>query len=186
MYGLVNQAVHDLIVAEHGEAVWRAIADRAGVDTQVFVSMSPYPDDITYRLVDAASHVLETPAEALLEAFGEYWTLYTARRGYGTLLAMAGRSFPEFVQHLDHLHARVSLTFTELRPPSFWCTDVQAGSLRLHYRSTREGLAPMVIGLLRGLGTMFDTEVAVEHVQSRAGGADHDEFLIAFSPRPQT
>lgn len=182
MYGLVNQAVEDLIRAEHGDAVWETIKARAGVDTPAFVSMSPYPDEVTYRLVGAASDVLAVPAPALLEAFGEYWTLYTARKGYGSLLALAGKSFVEFVQHLDHLHAHVSLSFTELRPPTFWCTDVQDGSLRLHYRSTRAGLAPMVVGLLRGLGKMFDTEVSVRHVAAPGEGADHDEFEIAFSP----
>jgi hypothetical protein len=122
------------------------------------------------------------PAGDLLEAFGEYWTLYTARKGYGNILALAGSTFVDFVQHLDHLHAHVAMSFPELRPPSFWCTDVTDGSLRLHYRSTREGLAPMVVGLLRGLGKMFDTAITIEHVADRARGADHDEFQIGFTP----
>ena len=184
MYGLVNQAVEDLIRAEHGEATWQAIKGRAGVDAPAFISMSPYPDAVTYRLVGAASEVLAVPVPALLEAFGEYWILYTARKGYGHLLTLAGTSFPEFVQQLDQLHAHVALSFTELRPPTFWCTEVGERSLRLHYRSSREGLAPMVIGLLRGLGTMFDTAVTVTHVASPGQGADHDEFQIAFLPPP--
>lgn len=184
MYGLVNQAVEELIRTEHGDATWEAITRRADIDIPTFVGMQSYPDEVTYRLVGAASEVLGVPASTLLEAFGEYWTLYTARKGYGHLLALAGNSFAEFVQQLDHLHAHVALSFTELRPPGFWCTDVGERSLRLHYRSDRAGLAPMVIGLLRGLGRMFDTEVSIAHVASVAAGADHDEFQIDFSPPP--
>lgn len=182
MYGLVNQAVEELVRSQHGDATWELIKARAGVDTPAFVSMSPYPDEVTYRLVGAASEHLGVPAGALLEAFGEYWTLYTARKGYGSLLGLAGTSFVDFVQNLDHLHAHVSLSFPELRPPTFWCTEVTDRTLRLHYRSTREGLAPMVVGLLRGLGKMFDTAVTVEQVVERARGADHDEFQVGFTP----
>ena len=78
MYGLVNKAVVDLVVSKFGQDTWDAIKKKAEVDIDVFVSMEGYPDDITYRLVGAASEILKIPPEAVLEAFGEYWVLYTA------------------------------------------------------------------------------------------------------------
>ena len=183
MYGLVNKAIADLITMEHGEAVWAEVRRRAGVDVEVFVGMDPYPDAVTYDLVRAASELLDVPAEKLLEAFGEHWILYTARQGYGDLLGMGGRTFREFMLHLHDLHTHVGLAFPNLTPPSFWCSDVGDDTLTLHYQSQRDGLAPMVVGLLRGLGRMFDTEVTIEHVRRRAAGADHDQFAIGFRPR---
>ena len=79
MYGLVNKAVVDLVVNKFGEDTWVAIKKKAGVDHDLFVSMDAYPDDITYRLVGAASEVLGIPPAAVLEAFGEWWVLYTGR-----------------------------------------------------------------------------------------------------------
>lgn len=180
MYGLVNRAIEDMIRSEHGDETWHRVKERAGVEVDVFVSMQGYPDEVSYKLVGAASEVLGQPAASLLEAFGVHWTLYTAREGYGDLLRMGGSTFKEFMLNLHVLHTRVALSFPDLEPPSFWCTDVTDSSLRLHYQSKRQGLGPMVVGLVRGLGQMFDTAVTVRPAASREAGADHDEFLVTF------
>jgi hypothetical protein len=181
MYGLVNKAVQDLVCSRYGEEIWQAIKRKANVDDAMFVSMEAYPDHITYSLVGAASEVLGASADDILKAFGEHWILYTAREGYGEVLQMGGTSFVSFVQNLDNLHARVGMSFPELRPPEFRCTDIEPGSMRLHYHSSREGLSGMVIGLLRGLGKMFNTELSIEHVAKRSEGANHDEFMITWN-----
>ena len=181
MYGLVNQAIEDLLRTNHGDETWERVKRKAGVEPDAFVSMQAYPDAVTYALVSAASEVLGQPADALLEAFGMHWTLFTAQKGYGELFRMGGSSFREFMLNLHALHTRVALSFPNLQPPSFWCTDVTGSSLRLHYQSTRPGLGPMVIGLVRGLGVMFRSQVAVTPVRTRADGADHDEFFVTFS-----
>jgi Haem-NO-binding len=186
MYGLVNQAIEDLIRKNHGDQVWDAVKHKAGVDVEAFVSMEAYPDAVSYGLVGAASEVLGTPAAQLLEAFGEHWTLYTAQKGYGDLLRTGGSTFKGFMQNLHNLHTHVALSFPHLRPPSFWCTDVTDGTMTLHYQSTREGLGPMVVGLVRGLGRMFATEVTITPTRSRTDGADHDEFLVTFAPQSST
>jgi hypothetical protein len=56
------------------------------------VSNAPYPDDVTYRLVTAASKVLGVPAEVILKAFGEFWVLHTALESYGPLMRAHGRT----------------------------------------------------------------------------------------------
>lgn len=177
MYGLVNKAVVDLVVNKFGEDTWTAIKKKAGVDQDVFVSMDAYPDDITYRLVGAASEVLGIPPAAVLEAFGEWWVLYTAKEGYGPMLDAAGKSLREFLENLDALHARVALTMSELRPPRFRLVPVDSSNMVLEYHSTREGLAPMVLGLLKGLSQRFNTPVEVSHTRRDS----HDEFAIRTS-----
>lgn len=180
MYGLVNKAVEQMVCVQFGEEVWETIKAQAGVDIDAFMSMEGYPDEVTYRLIAAASTVLNLPAAQVLEAFGEYWVRYTASEGYGELMQLAGSTLPEFLQNLDNLHARIGLTFTHLKPPSFQCTDATDDTMRLHYYSTREGLAHMVIGLLRGLGERFHTTVSVTQACDRSVGADHDEFIVQY------
>lgn len=183
MYGLVNKAIEDLVSSRYGVPVWERIKQAAGVSVEGFVSMDPYPDEITYKLVGAASEVLQVPACDLLEAFGEFWVTYTAREGYGPMLQAAGSNFREFVLNLNNLHARVSMIAPKLRPPSFHCTDVTDSSLQLHYYSTRAGLAPMVVGLIRGLGKTFSTKVEIAHRRmTDASGVEHDVFDVQYSP----
>lgn len=181
MYGMVNKAVEEMVRERFGEEAWERIKLEAGVDVEVFISNEPYPDDVTYKLVGAASAVLEIPAADVLQAFGEYWVLVTAHEGYGSLMRAGGRSLPEFLQNLPSFHTRVSMIFPKLQPPRFNCTDVTASSLRLHYHTHREGLTAFVVGLLQGLGKMFETPIRIEAVERRDQGADHDVFLVTWS-----
>lgn len=181
MYGLVNKAMEDLIRSTHGDETWALVKRKAGVDTDVFLTMEPYPDSMSYGLVAAASEVLGRPAAELLEALGMHWTLYTAREGYGDLFRLGGATFKDFMLNLHMLHTRVALTFPKLEPPSFWCTHVTDGSLTLHYQSKRAGLGPMVLGLVKGLAIMYNTTVTVQPTRAREDGADHDEFLVTYS-----
>lgn len=185
MYGLVNKAIEDLAVSLVGRKGWQEITALAGVDTVSFVSLDHYDDDITYRLVGAAATVLGLPAEKVLEAFGEHWILYTGREGYGTLMTAYGSDVGSFLRNLDTMHARVELMMPQLRPPQIDVDDEEpsdegpdAGrSFLVRYRSTREGLAPMVVGLLRGVGAMFGREVTVTWLP-RPEGADHEAFRV--------
>ncbi|QKQ77132.1 heme NO-binding domain-containing protein [Nostoc sp. TCL240-02] len=182
MYGLVNKAIQDMVCSRFGEETWKQIKHKAEVDVDVFLSMEGYPDYITHKLVKAASVVLSLSPKQIMQAFGEFWVQYTAQEGYGEMMDMSGDTLPEFLENLDNLHARVGVSFPKLQPPSFECTDMEENSLSLHYRSDREGLTPMVIGLIQGLGTRFDTEVHITQTQNRDEGAEHDEFLVIYKP----
>ncbi|MHC4850985.1 MAG: heme NO-binding domain-containing protein [Planctomycetota bacterium] len=178
MYGLVNKAVEDLVTTRFGTHAWEDIAKRAGVEDVGFISIDPYPDEITYALLAAASRVLETPVEQLLEDLGEHWTHYTAREGYGDLLGISGESFHSFLESMDSLHTRIALSFPKLKPPAFECERKDDGDLLLHYHSERPGFTPMVKGLLKGLADMFEADVIIEQIAAKADGEDHDVFLI--------
>jgi hypothetical protein len=180
MYGLVNQAIRDMILVNHGEEIWSRVRQRAELQVDTFEGMEPYPDDLTHRLVKAASDELGTPPHALLRAMGEFWVKFTAAEGYGPLMEIAGSSLQEFLHNLDDLHARVGVNFPELVPPSFDAEDQEEGMMHLHYHSKRQGLAPMVIGLVEGLGDRFETPVDVAQLPSRSEGADHDVFAVRY------
>lgn len=180
MYGMVNKAIEDMVISGHGEETWERIKEKAGVDVDVFISSEGYSDDLTYALVGAASEVLGRPADEILSAFGVHWIMKTAQGGYGDLMAAGGRTLREFLINLPQFHSRVSMIFPHLKPPHFDCTEVAERSLRLHYRSHRDGLAPFVTGLLHGLSQQFGTPVLIEHAAVRAEGADHDEFVVRW------
>ena len=181
MYGLVNRAIEEMVLERFGQDTWDEIRAKAGVDVDAFGSLDSYPDALTYNMVGAASEVLGAPAEDLLEAFGEYWILYTAQEGYGDMMQMFGSSIPEFLANLDNMHGHIAVTMPNLRPPSFQCDDHGDGSYTLHYRSERDGLSPMVLGLLRGLGRRFGVGIDVAQTSHKAKGASHDQFSIRLA-----
>lgn len=185
MFGLVNIAAKELIVSEFGTATWDEIRHRALLIDDDFVGMQEYPDDVTYRVLKAASAVLNLPADDLLKAFGQYWTRFVARRGFGELLDVSGGSLTEFLENLDNMHAQVGLIFDGLKPPSFRVTDVAADRLTLHYFSDRPKLGSMVAGMLEGLEAHFQLAITVRQIAEKGRDADHDIFDVRFAPRPE-
>lgn len=181
MYGLVNQAVQEMVISNFGQEKWEIIRDKAGAD-DVFIAMDQYPDEVTINLVGAACEVLGASGADVLKAFGEYWVGFTGKT-YGSLFEMSGSTFVEFIKNLNTLHTRVGQMMPELSPPSFTVTDETPDSFKLHYHSKRAGLYPMILGLMKGLGARFNTDIEVTHLRGVADGIDHDEFLVKYSPK---
>jgi len=179
MYGLVNKALQEMIVDRYGNAKWEEIRKASGIEQQFFTTMECYPDEVTYKLVGSACSVLGMSSDEIMRSFGGYW-FQVAKVGYKEMLDFAGDNFVDFIKNLDNMHARIGLIFTGFRPPSFKCTEVTDSSLRLHYYSERPGLSPLVEGLLAGVGKHFSLKVDAVLDKSRAGGADHDEFIVRF------
>lgn len=66
------------------------------------------------------------------------------------------------------MHSRIASAMPELNPPSFECFEVESKHLRIHYFSDREGFAPMVVGLLEGVGEMFNVQIEVLNLNTKA------------------
>ncbi len=184
MYGIINAAVQELVISRCGQDKWEQIRVRAGVTAERFERTQSYPDEVTFRLVDAASHVLGMPTDGVLRALGECWIGYTAKAGYSYMFQIGGSSLKDFLFNLDDLHMRVGHAFANLRAPTFEFDEIGGNRVRMHYRSARPGLCPMLFGLLSALSTRFKTEVQVEHPEATCArhGADHCEFLLTFAP----
>lgn len=180
MYGLVNNALQNMVSDEHGQDVWQRIVARVPDCPAEFVSMETYSDEVTYGLVGATCEELGVEAGSFLHELGEYWIPYASRAGYSAFLERGGRSLPEFLQGLDAMHSRLALTYSKLKPPSFRVSDIEDTSLRLHYYSDRPGLQTFVVGLLHGLAKRFGTTVEVELLEGREMHSDHDTFLVRY------
>jgi len=181
MYGMINDAIKQMVTERYGEAAWSQMHERAAADDD-YMRMGQYPDEMTYRLVEIATEMLGATAAEVLRTFGDYWIDY-AGEAYGELMALSGDTFIDTVENLDAMHTRVGQMLPHLIPPSFMVTDRSGENFTLHYHSKREGLAPMVVGLLEGLGRRYDTEVEVAHTVVRDNDNDHDEFRVIYRSR---
>jgi hypothetical protein len=179
MDGLVNKALVAVLRDRMGRPATSAVVRADGLADD-FVGGEVYPDDVTFRLVAAGARALGVSEAAMLEALGDHWIEFVIREGYGDFLTTAGRTLRDVLLNLDRMHEKISLSYPHLRQPTFWCTDVGRDGLVLHYSSTRPGLAPLVVGIVRGLGRMHHAPVEIEHRRRLAEGAQHDEFVVRF------
>lgn len=173
-----------MVVESHGQAAWDRICHRANVTCEAFMSNEDYPDEVTMGLVRATGQELGVETNPLLETFGEHWILKTANESYGSLIQATGSTLATFLRHLPALHSRLGMMFPKLHPPQFEVHELTPNSLHLHYRSSRSGLSPMVVGILRGLGKLYGTPVDVLLVESRrpASGGIHAVFIVEWEP----
>lgn len=179
MYGLVNQAIRDMVVERFGADTWGEIRDITGAE-ELFLTMEQYPDELTFNMVEAICRLLGAEANVVLQAFGEYWIDYVAGT-YRELFDISGGDFVSFVKNLNSLHTRVAQMMPELQAPGFTISDERDGAFVLHYHSRRDGLQPMINGLFYGLGKRFDTKVSITYLEGKAEGLDHDIFQVEFS-----
>ncbi len=178
MYGLIHKAIRDCVRQEFGADAWNRIEERAGADQSIFVSMQAYPDEVTLGLLASTVGELNLDLSDLLNRFGRFWVLHTARTEYGPLFDFAGSDVRSFLGNLNAMHEQVAITFANLRQPSFTVEDGPDGSILLHYESPRSGLSSFVIGLLEGLSEHFEQPLQIEHVENREEGAPHDVFRL--------
>ncbi len=182
MYGMVNKAIQQMVTRDHGEDAWEAIKNAANVKEDLFLSNTSYPDSITYDLVDASSKYLNIDAELILIEFGKFWVLVTAMEGYGGLMRAGGNNLKEFLLNLPNFHTRVSMVFPELIPPTFEVHNIAVNSLDLHYITHRPGLQNFVVGLIKGLSTMYEVETEITLIANRDPdtGKGPDVFRIVW------
>jgi hypothetical protein len=176
MYGMVNLAIQEFLCGHYGSDIWAATRSKSSMEIDHFLTMEQYPDQLSFDILTAASDLVGEPVSRLLEKLGEYWIGFAERSGYGELMDVLGNDLFEALQNLDNLHTRVGFAFPDLLPPSFWVTELHGDSLVLHYQSARVGLAPMVIGLVKGLGRRYSQNVGIEQIDSP--GSDHHRFKV--------
>ena len=181
MYGLVNKGLESFITDLFGRQDWDDLCRRAGLEEVDFEGTLVYPDDVSYRLVDAISDKYGMSREEALEAFGAYWVPYTKTTSLGKLLRFGGSGFLERLDSLDAMHRRVKMSLPHLQPPSFEFEEGPGSEHWLHYSSVRAGLEPMVIGLLRSLAEDSGERVEIEQ-EAPAHDGVRATFRIRMAP----
>lgn len=178
MYGLVNNGIRNFIVNAHGEEVWLRICEKAQAREEEFENLTAYDDGVTYALVGAVSEVLALSTADVLKVFGQFWVGFSKSTAIGRLIELRGETLMERIRGLDEMHEQIKLTMPHLDPPSFEFEEMPDGNHRLRYISSRDGLAPMVAGLLHGMAEECGVKIEVQLIESRADGAEHDVFNL--------
>jgi hypothetical protein len=162
MYGMIHKAV--LQMAEEQAAQERVKAGLNGLPAEWFISASHYPDAVTGKIIDFGREAMGMDGDAFMYAFGRYWIEFADRGPYADIMRLAGSDIRSFIGHLDQMHAGIGEVMIEARMPSFRIVDERPGRIDVAYQSTRDGLEPMVKGLLAAIMTRFGHMGTVEQI----------------------
>ncbi|MDQ8164272.1 MAG: heme NO-binding domain-containing protein [Gemmatimonadota bacterium] len=186
MYGMVTLGLRDYTIERFGASVWTAAAKASGVEHADFVTTSSYPDSITTACLVAAVQASGVDAATFLEGFGAFWVLRTAEEKYPHVMRAAGGTVDQFFAALPRLHDHVRTLLPELAPPTFSVLKQGEGKFQVTYWSERDGLDPMVVGLLKGIAQRFGTTAQVTMVKLRSSTQDFSLFDVHLADAGKT
>ncbi|MCA0203214.1 MAG: heme NO-binding domain-containing protein [Proteobacteria bacterium] len=177
MHGLVNKALQSFISDAFGAAVWRDVAQHAGI-TQLlgadgFEAMQSYDDALTEAVLDSAVVLLRRPRDSLLEDLGTYLISHERMEPLRRLLRFGGVSFTDFLYSLDELQGRSHLAVPDLALPDLALSEAGADSFLLTCSDGPVGFGHVMVGILRALADDYGALVVLEHRGiRRTDGAD--------------
>lgn len=176
MYGIVNKAVESLVIHVAGEAAWKEMTAAAGFPNLTLCDTENYSDDVTLNIALETCEYLDMNLDTLLHTLGKYWFSYTKLQGWHSHFKLAGENFIDVLHGLDSLHANVKDAMPDANMPAFAVFPHEQG-YKLEYHSTREGFAPMVIGILESLAESLEEKWQIEHIGQRSD-VGFDTFLL--------
>eukprot|EP00117_Sycon_ciliatum_P003398 scpid21713/ scgid8212/ Guanylate cyclase soluble subunit beta-2 len=174
MYGFMFKALERLIKSRFGDTIWTAIlTDATETDLEHgFKLHEMYPDSLLTKLVRSSITVLEKEkpelqmtANVLLELFGKEFFSWTVEYRYDNLLRILGSTLSDFLANLDALHDHLGTAYSGMQAPSFRCADSGKDVIYLYYYSVREGLYPIVSGIVKAVAReVYHVNISMEVV----------------------
>jgi len=92
-----------------------------------------------------------------------------------------GIDLKAFLLNLDSLHAYLTISFSEMKAPSFHCESRVDGSMILHYYSQRKGLECIVIGIIKAVAKdIYGIPIQIEVLTRRDGHWGDKNYHVSF------
>jgi hypothetical protein len=159
MHGIIHLELQKFVTERYGERAWQTLSQKAELGDEIFTPLRAYPDELMFRLVRAAVDLTLTPAEQILEAFGEHLVSgYLAL--YGNLLKPEWRTI-DVIEHTEEtIHRVVRMRQPGAEPPLLKAQRTAHDEVVLFYDSHRR-LCAVARGIGRGIANHFGETIAI-------------------------
>ncbi|WP_299042903.1 heme NO-binding domain-containing protein [uncultured Tateyamaria sp.] len=169
MHGLINRAIQCFVTDSYGADKWVEATRFADLDFVEFEAMLIYDDDITPRLLDAISNILDRPRSDVMEDMGTYLVSHPNVEALRRLLRFGGVTFVEFLHSLDDLPDRARLAVSDLNLPRIELRDHSPTQFSLVCESPIDGYGHVMMGILRTMADDYGALALLEYTGSGNG-----------------
>ncbi|HEX5725849.1 MAG TPA: heme NO-binding domain-containing protein [Longimicrobiaceae bacterium] len=176
MHGIIFAELKKYVDARHGGDTWRTLLREAGLGAKMYVPVTEYPDAEAAAIVAAASRATGTPAQAILEDFGEFIAPDLLAM-YRALVKPEWRTLEVLENTEETIHRVVRLKNEGARPPEIRAVRTAPDEVTVHYGSERR-MCGVTIGIVRGMAAHYGEQVSVRETACMHRGADACEIVV--------
>jgi hypothetical protein len=144
-----------MMASKLGASAWTELERKLGLGAADYITARVYDDEQTIAMCAAGAEALGQELPDFFFEFGAYWVQFAVSGPYRGIMQSTGATLPEFLANLDRMHNTIRAAMPQAQTPLFALLDHSGDSLLVEYRSPREGLEPLVSGLLTGLLDYF-------------------------------
>lgn len=158
MQGLIHYSVETFIRQRRGEAAWRDVAARAGLDALGFDAFRHYPPQMLDALIAAGCAEFGLDRAEFLDDLGQWLAgIEELRR----ILRFSGSCYADFVFALEHLHLRGEMVLPGLDLPRITVVQEPEGCFVLDMTERGEWAA-VICGMARAMADDYGVLACVE------------------------
>jgi tRNA A-37 threonylcarbamoyl transferase component Bud32 len=159
MHGLIFLQFQRFAQKQGRIPAWESLLREAQLPVKSYSPARTYPDEEMLALVGAAGRLLNTPAAALLEAFGEFVAPELIRL-YGKLIEPQWKTL-DLIENTEKLiHVAVRVGNPGAQPPVLHCIRSTPDELQIVYSSDRQ-LCGVAKGIVKGVARHYGETVRI-------------------------
>jgi hypothetical protein len=179
MHGVIFVELKKYVDNRVGGDAWRALVEKSGVPTKMYVAMTTYDDAELISLVQTASEMTGTPAPALLRDFGAF-IVPDLFKMYRAFMRPEWRTLDVLEHTESQVHTKVRGMTKGAMPPFLTCTRTSPTEVRIQYRSARK-LCPVAEGIIDGIAANFGEKVTLGHDTCMLRGAAECDLRVKLA-----
>jgi tRNA A-37 threonylcarbamoyl transferase component Bud32/predicted hydrocarbon binding protein len=176
MHGLIFLQLQRFAQKQGGITAWDSLLQDAQLPIKSYSPARAYADEELMALVGAASRLLNIPAGAVLEAFGEFLAPELIRL-YAKLIEPEWRTL-DLIENTEQLiHTAVRVGNPGAQPPVLHCVRSTPDELQMVYSSDRQ-LCSLARGIVNGVARHYGETVHISEDACRLRGDPFCAFQV--------
>lgn len=180
MYGIINKALQEMVINNHGVNTWEAVKNKAQIEIDIFFNDEMYNDAITHRLVDALCDIASITAAQVFYNIGEWYVVQTIGKKYAGMVQTGGKTLKDFFENLPALYGSVKRLYFPNTPSSISISDIEENSVLVCYHGPRPNLEEIVRGGLSGFCIVFNAQPKVTIIENKSKGDTHILYKVCW------
>lgn len=119
MHGAINRGLQAYVCEIFSNEIWEDTCGRAELGSYNFETLLFYDDEITDRVLDALTKVLNRERSDIIEVLGSFVVSESTLQSVRKLLRFGGENYVEFLQSLEDVHDRAKIAMPDFDVPQF-------------------------------------------------------------------